>query len=110
MAQQQHHVTSPTVYAAVYFTLLLLTGLTVWVASTLQLGAWEVPVALGIASVKTLLIGWIFMHLSQSSKLVWLIIAAGFVFFAIMISLTLSDFMTRGWVPGWSVDPVVTGR
>lgn len=102
-----HHPTSPAVYAAVYAALLLLTLLTVWIASTFKLGGYEVPVALGIAAVKTALVGLIFMHLSHSGKLVWLVIAAALLFFALMMGLMLADFMTRGWVPARGENPVV---
>ncbi|MGL4555608.1 MAG: cytochrome C oxidase subunit IV family protein [Gemmataceae bacterium] len=105
----QHKPVSPTVYAAVYVTLLALTGLTVWVAATFRLGPWEVPVALGIASVKTVLIGLIFMHLNHASKLVWLALGAAVLFFAIMIGLMMADYGTRGWVPGRGEDPVTRG-
>jgi cytochrome c oxidase subunit 4 len=106
----QHKPISPTVYAVVYAALLLLTLLTVWIAYTFKLGAWEIPVALGIATVKTVLVGLIFMHLMHSSKLVWLVIGAGVLFFAILMGLTLADFATRGWVPGRGENPVVSGQ
>ena len=106
----QHKPVSPAVYAVVYVTLLLLTLLTVWIASTFRLGVWEIPVALGIATVKTVLVGLVFMHLMHSSKLVWLVIGAGFLFFALMMGLTLADFGTRDWVPGRTENPVVSGH
>src|SRR5205085_10425203 len=96
----QHKPVSPSVYAAVYVTLLLLTLLTVWIASAFKLGGYEVPVALGIAGVKTGLVGLIFMHLMHSSKLVWLVLGAGAMFFALMLGLRWADFATRAWVPG----------
>ncbi|MBY0228545.1 MAG: cytochrome C oxidase subunit IV family protein [Gemmataceae bacterium] len=94
-----HKPIAPATYAAVYATLLGLTALTVAIANGLSLGAWEVPVALGIAAVKTVLVGLVFMHLMHSSKLTWLVIGAGVLFFAVMIGITLADYATRGWLP-----------
>jgi cytochrome c oxidase subunit 4 len=106
----QHKPISPTVYAGVYAALLGLTLLTVWIAYTFRLGPWEIPVALGIATVKTVLVGLIFMHLMHSTRLVWLVIGAGMLFFALLMGLTLADFTTRGWVPGGGTNPVVSGQ
>ncbi|NBO92752.1 MAG: caa(3)-type oxidase subunit IV [Planctomycetia bacterium] len=105
----EHKPTSPTIYLGVYVSLLLLTLLTVWIASTFTLGSLEVPVAMGIASIKTILVGAIFMHLSHSSKLVWLSIGAAIVFLAIMIGIVMIDYNTRGWVPLRGEDPVIRG-
>jgi hypothetical protein len=38
------------------------------------------------------------MHVHSSSPLTWLFVAAGFIWLLIMIDLTLSDYLTRGWV------------
>ena len=94
-----HKPTSPRTYGVIYVVLLCLTALTVAIANGLHLGAWEIPVALGIASVKTVLVGLVFMHLSHSTRLTWLVLAAGLLFFAIMIGITLVDYHTRGWLP-----------
>jgi cytochrome c oxidase subunit 4 len=94
-----HKPVSPSVYVVVYAALLLLTLLTWWIAVTFHLGGYEVPVALGIASVKTVLVGLIFMHLMHAKKLVWLILGGGVLFLAVMMGFTLADYWTRGWVP-----------
>lgn len=86
-------------YVVIYVSLLLLTLLTVSIALNAHLGAWEVPVALGIAATKSVLVGLFFMHLNQSGKLTWLVIAAGVLFLAIMVGLTMTDYLTRGWMP-----------
>lgn len=94
-----HQPIKPGTYAVVYVALLALTALTVAIANGLHLGAWEIPVALGIASVKTLLVGLVFMHLMHSNKLTLLVIAAGVLFFLVMVLITLADYWTRGWLP-----------
>ena len=80
-----HPTVSPRTYFAVYVALLLLTILTASLAMFAHLGAVEVPVALGIAGVKTVLVGLYFMHLIHSDKLTWLIILGGLLCFVIMI-------------------------
>jgi cytochrome c oxidase subunit 4 len=59
-------------------------------------------VALGIASIKMLLVALFFMHVRHSSKLTKLVVAGGLLWLGILILFTLSDFFTRGWigVPG----------
>jgi len=84
---------------AVFAALILLTLLTAWLGATAQLGAWEIPVALGIATVKTLLVGLFFMHLIHSSKLTWLVILSALLALAIMLALTLVDYWTRPYGP-----------
>ncbi len=100
-----HKPISPATYGVVYGCLLALTALTVFIASTMKLGAWEVPVALGIATVKTLLVGLIFMHLWGSNRLTWLILGAGLLFLAVLILFTMADYWTRGWLPDSGVTP-----
>jgi len=41
-----------------------------------------------------------FMHVKYSPRLLWVFVAAGFIWLAIMIDLTLSDYLTRGTARG----------
>lgn len=84
-------------YALVLLVLLLLTGLTVALAVRVHLGVFGMPVALLIATAKGTVVLLYFMHLKQSSRLTWVIAAAGAFWLGIMLTLTLSDFLTRGW-------------
>lgn len=93
-----HRIITPRTYVAIYLMLLGLTALTVYLATRGHLGVWEIPVALGIATVKTVLVGVYFMHLLYSGRLTWLIVGLGVVFLAVMIGLTLADYLTRGWI------------
>jgi cytochrome c oxidase subunit 4 len=97
-----HQPVSVRTYLLVYVALLALTALTVAIVALSDRraeppGAWELVVALGIASVKTALVGWFFMHLMHANRLVFLFIAGGVLFLVIMITLTLADYWTRGW-------------
>ncbi len=88
-------------YVAVFATLLALTAVTTWSAFQ-PLGPFHTPVALGIASVKGLLVILYFMHVRWSSRLIWVFAGTGFLFLAILLVFTLSDFWTRGWLPQYA--------
>jgi cytochrome c oxidase subunit IV len=95
------HVDSIKTYAAVWIVLLILTGVTTAVAFV-DLGPFSVVVALTIAVVKMLLVALFFMHIRHSTHLTRLVVAGGLIWLMILLLLTLSDFMTRGWtgIPG----------
>src|SRR3979409_1290906 len=95
------HIDSVGTYLKILVALLVCTGLTTWVA-TIDLGAFSTVVALGIATVKMLLVALFFMHIRHSSKLTKLIVVGGLLWLAILLLLTMSDFATRGilGVPG----------
>jgi cytochrome c oxidase subunit 4 len=94
-----HPTVAPRTYILVYGALLALTFTTYWIATHAHLGVVEIPVALGIAAAKTLLVGLFFMHLLYTNRLVWLVLATGVLFLGIMLTLTLADYWTRGWIP-----------
>jgi cytochrome c oxidase subunit 4 len=86
-------------YYAVFAALMVGTALTVGVAF-IDLGAMNNVVMLTIACVKALLVILFFMHVRWSTRLTWLVVASGFFWLLIMFSVTMTDFLTRGWVPG----------
>jgi cytochrome c oxidase subunit 4 len=93
-------------YFGVFAALLVGTWLTVFVAER-DLGAWNTPVALGIACTKATLVLLYFMHVRWSSKVVWMAAAIGFVFLVILLGFTISDFATREWLEIYS-DPLLS--
>jgi len=100
-AQPNHHVVSIPTYLGIYVALLALLGATVG-AYYVNLGFWSIALGVAIAVVKALLIVLYFMHVRFSSRLVWIFALAGFVWLAILIGLTLNDYLTRGWLsPGF---------
>lgn len=110
-AEAGHHVIPVPVYLAVFLALLVLTALTVWVAM-LDLGEWNAlhtPLALGIATVKGVLVVLYFMHVRYAVRLTWVFIAAGLLWLAILVGITMADYVGRDWlgVPGgWSADVI----
>jgi cytochrome c oxidase subunit 4 len=90
------HVSPKGVYYAIFGALMVLTAITVGVAF-IDLGALNFPVALTIALVKATLVILFFMHVKYSSRLTKLVIGAGFFFLVVLFTLTLTDYLSRGW-------------
>ncbi|MGD0682204.1 MAG: cytochrome C oxidase subunit IV family protein [Terracidiphilus sp.] len=94
--EHAHHIVGPGVYVVILFALLIGTGLTVW-ASFLELGFWNPIIALAIATTKAVLVVLFFMHVWYSSKLTKLTIISGVFMFLVLISMTLTDYISRAW-------------
>jgi cytochrome c oxidase subunit IV len=90
------HVLSVKLYAVIFIALVALTLTTTGVAFINLGGSLNVIVALTIAVVKALLVILFFMHVRYSDRLTWIFVGAGFFWLAIMMALTLGDFLTRG--------------
>ena len=90
----QDHIVPVKTYWAVFLSLLALTVVTYLVAK-LELGRFNLVVALIIAIFKASLVILFFMHVKYATKLTKTIVASGFVFFVIMIFFTMTDLLTR---------------
>jgi len=90
------HIVSPRIYLAVAAALLVLTGTTAAV-SYVELGPFNVIVALAIACIKMTLVVLFFMHVKYSSKLTKLTIISGVFIFLGLISMTMADYISRAW-------------
>lgn len=90
------HIDSAKSYILVFLGLIFLTVATTAVAFV-DLGSFNVAVALLIATCKMLLVALFFMHVRHSSSLTKLIIVGALLWLGIMIFFTLADFQTRGW-------------
>jgi cytochrome c oxidase subunit 4 len=90
------HVSPLRVYYTIFAALMVLTGITVAVAFV-NLGPFNFPVAISIAVFKATLVVLFFMHAKYSSRLTKLFIATGFFFLVILFTLTLTDYLSRGW-------------
>ncbi|MBO0694631.1 MAG: cytochrome C oxidase subunit IV family protein [Verrucomicrobia bacterium] len=91
-------VVQPKVYVRTCIALLALLALT-WAIAYIDLGPFNLIVALAVAIAKAIVIALFFMHIKGSSRILHLAAVAGVIWLFIMISLTLSDYSTRGWVP-----------
>jgi len=98
MAQHEEHTThSQGFYLAIGAALLILTATTVG-AAFVNLGPFNPVVALLIATIKATLVVLFFMHVKGASeKLTGAIVVSGFFFLAILLSLSLADYLTRSW-------------
>ena len=94
----QEHVGAIKTYALVFLSLLILTAATTLVA-TIDLGPFNVVMALFIAVVKMLLVALFFMHLRYSTVLTKVVVGGGMLWLGILLVLSLTDFVTRGWLP-----------
>jgi cytochrome c oxidase subunit 4 len=83
---------------AVFIALLALTALTTGVAFINLGGVGNVAVALAIAITKAVLVALYFMHLRYSTRLTVVFAGAGIFWLGILVALTLSDYISRGWV------------
>jgi cytochrome c oxidase subunit 4 len=92
----EHHVVPLKIYFLIFFALIVGTTLTVAVAF-INLGFLNTPIALVIALIKATLVIMFFMHVKYSPKLVGLFAVAGFFWLCILLSLTMQDYLTRGW-------------
>jgi cytochrome c oxidase subunit 4 len=88
------HIVSPKIYVAIFVTLMACTALTVWAAYQ-NFGAFNIVIALVIASFKATLVVLFFMHARYSPKRTQLVVVCAVFWLAIMLALTLSDYSTR---------------
>ena len=89
-------------FVIVWAVLICLTILTA-VASEIEMGQWNAPVAMAIAGTKALLVALFFMHLLyEHSKIVMVWAIAGLFWLSILLLLSMTDYVTRGFlnVPG----------
>ena len=95
------HVAPKSQLYAVFAALMVLTVVTVLV-SRVDLGSFNLPVAMAVAVAKALLVILIFMEVKFSPKLVQVTAAAGFLFLGILIFYTMTDYLSRNMlgVPG----------
>jgi cytochrome c oxidase subunit 4 len=91
-----HHIVTPKTYAIIFATLLIGTAITVG-AAYVDLGILNPVVALAIASTKAVIVILFFMHVKYQSKLVKMTVGAGFFTFLVLITMTLTDYMSRAW-------------
>jgi cytochrome c oxidase subunit 4 len=88
------HVVSVRTNITVFAALLILLAATV-AAAYLPLRPLHLPIALGIAATKALLIGLFFMHLRHRSRLTPIVATASLFWLGILLTFTLSDYLTR---------------
>jgi cytochrome c oxidase subunit IV len=92
--ENTEHIVSPGMYLTIILTLLALTGITVF-AAFIDLGRFNIVVALLIATIKATLVVLIFMHAKYAPERTKLVIVAGIFWLALLLFMTLSDYASR---------------
>ncbi len=96
------HIVPVKLYVGVFLTLIVMTILTAWVA--FQDLTWSIHghvvnfnplVALAIAIFKATLVVLFFMHVKYSARLTKVVVAAGIFWLLILLSLTMTDYLSR---------------
>ena len=91
------HISPKSTYYAIFGALMVLTALTVD-RRVRQPGLAELPGgASAIAIIKATLVILFFMHVKYSSQLTKMVVGIAFFFLGILLTLTLTDYLSRGW-------------
>ncbi len=92
----EHHIVTPIQYSMVFATLLVGTAITVG-AAYVDLKVFNPIIALAIACFKAVVVILFFMHVKFQSRLIKMTVAAGFFTFLVLITMTMSDYISRAW-------------
>ena len=90
------HILPTRVYYTIFGILMLCTYLTVQIAY-MDLGPLNAIAALGIATFKATIVVLYFMHVKYSTRLTWAVVLGSLFWLGIMLSITMSDYLTRVW-------------
>ena len=93
-----HHIASTKMLVSVFGALIFLTIFTVLTAQV-DLGIFNVPLALAIASTKAGLVVAFFMALKYDNRVNTLVFAVGSLFVVVFLTFTLLDTSFRGDLP-----------
>jgi len=91
-----HHIVPKRVYYVIFGVLMLCTYLTVQIAF-FDLGPLNTIAAIGIAVFKATLVVLFFMHVKYSTRLTWAVVTGSLFWLAILLALTMADYLTRVW-------------
>jgi cytochrome c oxidase subunit 4 len=96
VSEHEHteHIVTPGIYLTIILTLLVLTAVTVG-AAYVNLGPFNIVLALAIATVKATLVVLFFMHAKYVPKRTQLVIIAGIFWLALLLFMTMSDYISR---------------
>ena len=84
------HIVDPRILVSVFLSLLVLTVLTV-AASMIDLGAFNIWLALGIASLKATLVALFFMHLFWERPIASIVFGTSLLLVSLFIGLCVID-------------------
>jgi cytochrome c oxidase subunit IV len=93
-----HSIPSVRTYVIIWAILTTMTFVTYYVAQ-IELGAWNIVVALLIAFFKMMLVILFFMNVKAESPLTKLFAGAGFFWMILLLGQFFIDYVSRGWMP-----------
>ena len=99
------HVSPVSLYLTIFGALMVLTAATVG-AAYVNLGPFNFAAAIAIAGFKASLVMWFFMHVKYQSHLTKLTVATGLFFLAILLGMSLIDYVSRDDFMGRQPRPV----
>jgi cytochrome c oxidase subunit 4 len=103
--KDHNHVTPLKVYLSVAIALLILTAITVRI-SLINMGGWNLVVALAVATLKATLVALFFMHLLYDKKIYAIVFGVGILFLGVFVALTMFDTLERGAVNAIEAAPI----
>lgn len=89
------HHTDISLYAKVLGVLFLLTGITVFTAIKVDIGSFNIVLAMIIASTKAAIVAFYFMHLKYEDKLTWIYALYPLFLLFLLIGFTIIEYFTR---------------
>jgi cytochrome c oxidase subunit IV len=92
----QKHIIPRKTYFIVYLVLLVLLAATVGVAY-IEIGSFNLVLALTIAFGKAALVVLFFMHVYYSTSLTKVFVLTAILFLILLGGLTMADYLTRTW-------------
>lgn len=90
-----HHIVPFNVNLKTFIALVVLTVLTVYTAHFVDLGVWNLPLAMLIATVKACIVALWFMHLKYDTVINRSIVLGALVFVGLLIFFSAIDIFTR---------------
>ena len=92
------HTASIRTYTMVFVALLILAALTTAV-SYVDLGVFNIVIAMLIATTKMVLVALFFMHLRYTVGLNRIVSIAGLFWLGLLVAFSMADLFTRHWTP-----------
>jgi cytochrome c oxidase subunit 4 len=104
IAENEEHreesMVTNTIVIAALMILLYVTHL----AYKMDLGNWNLPIAMAIAVIKGSMVLMIFMHVRVSPKIVWIFAIGSFLWLVLMIAGFENDYIARHWDGNYAHD------
>ena len=97
------HVVPVSLYVAIWAALMVCTALTVF-AATVELGVFNIVVALVIATIKGTLVVLFFMHLRYSTKLTMVTVVAAMFFLFLLLVAHHDRLSDACWLTIWRTE------